>query len=65
LDGAGSDAATARIAGGALDALREARELLDGFRDGRTIDAGISRELDGLEDDVEAARERLRATVTS
>lgn len=56
------DSAAPRIAGGALDALREAAELLARFREGHLLDADTSRELSGLEDEVAEARERLRAT---
>jgi hypothetical protein len=49
-----------RIAGGALDALREAAELLARYRAGHRLDADTSRELSALEGEVEDARAQLR-----
>ena len=40
----------------ALEALREASRLLQAYREGRAIDAGTSRELDRLEDEIGRAR---------
>ena len=40
----------------ALDALREAAQRLDAFRQGRPLDAATSRALDAVEDDVARAR---------
>lgn len=55
----GDDPRAARLAGGALDALREMAELLGGYRDGRSLDPETSRELDALEDEVAEARDTL------
>jgi hypothetical protein len=48
--------AEARIA---IAALRDAAELLGGYRDGRAIDAAIDRQLRELEDEVAQARAAL------
>lgn len=61
-----ADIAAARIAEGteprfsaldALDALREAARLLQPYREGATLDANRSRDLDRLEDEIRRARE--------
>jgi hypothetical protein len=50
------EAGEARIA---LAALRDASELLGGYRDGRAIDAATDRQLRELEDEVAQARQAL------
>ena len=63
-----TDVAAVRIAEGteprfsaldALEALRQASQLLQAYREGRAIDAGTSRELDRLEDEIGRARAGL------
>jgi hypothetical protein len=45
----------------ALDALRQASQILQAYREGRAIDAGSSRELDRLEDEIRRARAGVAA----
>jgi hypothetical protein len=47
----------------ALDGLRSAAKLLDGYRHGRTLDAATSRDLDALEAEVGRAREELASAL--
>jgi hypothetical protein len=47
----------------ALDALREASQLLQPYRDGAPLDAARSRELDKIESEAQSARDALSAAI--